>query len=450
MGLTQKVLIFGCVPIGVWGVVRLLRPFGSQRASLIAGLSYLAMALPYDALALGRWGPWWSYAGAPWVLACLFRGTRSSPYGAGGDPVPDPRASRGRGTVVREVVVLGLLEAVLVSFVPAAAFVVLVAAAALLLSSCVFGEWRATWRAAGLALGSTLVAAVICLPWLIGVLSAGRGAVAVFGVPIPASGAASWGSLLRFSVGPIGDSPLAGGFVVAALVPLLVARGERFRWAGRFWSIALVFWAVAWIIGRGWTGSLAIDPLVLLGPAAVAVAASIGLGIAAFEEDLRAADFGWRQLITVVATGAVVLGSVPTLLSAIPGRWDLPAQRLQPVGQVDGRQNGRRGVPGAVAGRSPIPQSGLVGCGRRVGLRHLGGRWPGRPLAVERRRSRPGLDPGLGRQSGPSRIAPTSSAAVSWLRPGCATWWCSPPSPRRSPASRARPSTPSRPTCSRP
>ncbi len=169
-----------------------------------------------------------------------------------------------------------------------------------------------------------MVAGVICLPWLIGVLSAGRGAVAVFGVPTPASGAASWESLLRFAVGPIGVSPLAWGFAVAALVPLLLARGDRFRWAGRCWSIALVFWFVAWIVGRGWTGSLAIDPLVLLAPAAAALAAAIGLGIAAFEEDLRAADFGWRQLVTVVAAGAVVLGSIPTVLSAIPGRWDLP------------------------------------------------------------------------------------------------------------------------------
>ncbi len=46
MGLTQKVLIFACVPLGVWGVVRLLRPFGSQRAALVAGLAYLAVALP--------------------------------------------------------------------------------------------------------------------------------------------------------------------------------------------------------------------------------------------------------------------------------------------------------------------------------------------------------------------------------------------------------------------
>jgi hypothetical protein len=162
------------------------------------------------------------------------------------------------------------------------------------------------------------------LPWLIGVLSAGRGAVEVFGVPIPASSAASWGSLLRFAVGPIGVSPLAWGFAVAAVVPLVLARGPRFVWAGRLWAIALVFWVLDWVVGRGWTGSLAIDPLVLLGPAAVAVAAAIGLGVAAFEEDLRSTVFGWRHLLSVVAIGAFVLGGIPTLVSAAPGRWDLP------------------------------------------------------------------------------------------------------------------------------
>ena len=44
MGLAEKVLVLACVPIGAWGVVRLVRPFGSQRASLVAGISYLAMA----------------------------------------------------------------------------------------------------------------------------------------------------------------------------------------------------------------------------------------------------------------------------------------------------------------------------------------------------------------------------------------------------------------------
>jgi GT2 family glycosyltransferase len=321
MGLTQKVLIYACIPLGVWGVVRLVRPFGSQRASLVSGLAYLAMALPYNDLALGRWGALVVYAGAPWVLVRLFRATDAAPYGvfgARGSAGPSgPRTFRG-------IVALGLLEAVMVSFAPAAAVVVVLAAVALMVCSAVLGEWRAVWRVALQALGATAVAAVICLPWVIGVVSAGRGAVEVFGVPIPASEAASWDSLLRFATGPIGVSPLAWGFAAAALVPLVLARGDRFRWAGRFWAIALVFWAAAWVIGRGWTGSLAIDPLVLLGPAAVAIAAAIGLGVAAFEEDLRAADFGWRQLVSVLAAAALVLGSVPTLVSAAPGRWDLP------------------------------------------------------------------------------------------------------------------------------
>src|SRR5664280_2206020 len=344
MGLAQKVLVFACVPLGVWGVVRLLRPFRSQRAALVAGLAYLAMALPYDALALGRWDALVMYAGAPWVLAFLFQATGSAPFATpggpaataladsggpeDGSPAPSVAAVQGgppaRHRRLGSIVALGLVEAVLISFVPAAAGVVVLAAVTLVISSIFDRDWRSGRQALWLALGATAAAGVICLPWVIGVLSAGRGAVAVFGVPTPTSEAASWGSLLRFAVGPIGASPLAWGFAVAALVPLILARGARFRWAARFWTIALVFWFAAWIIGRGWTGSLAIDPLVLLGPAAVAIAASIGLGIAAFEVDLRRAEFGWRQLVTVVAIGAVVLGSIPTLVSALPGRWDLP------------------------------------------------------------------------------------------------------------------------------
>jgi len=335
MGLTQKVLVFGCLPLGAWGAVRLLRPFGSQRASLVTGLAYLAFPLPYDALALGRWGALVVYAGAPWVLASLMRSTGLEPFvrrveaplppGAALDGTPVPTGGwASRHGVLGGALALGLLEAVLISFVPAALVVVVLVAVGVALSSVLFGDLASTGRAVRLALGSTGVALAICLPWLIGVLSAGSGVWNVFGVPTPTSGAASWASLLRFAVGPIGGSPLTWGFVVAALAPLILARGVRFRWAARFWSIAIVCWFAAWVIGRGWTGALAIDPLVLLAPAAAATAASIGLGVAAFERDLRKAEFGWRQLVTVVGVVAVGVASLPTLVSAVPGRWDLP------------------------------------------------------------------------------------------------------------------------------
>ncbi len=332
MGLTQKVLIFGCLPLGAWGAVRLLRPFGSQRAALVCGLAYLAVPLPYNALALGRWGALVVYAGAPWVLATLARSTGLEPFvrragvpaASPGVGSAEPGAWATRHGLLGGALALGVLEAVLISFVPAAAIVVVLVALSIVLSSLLFGDIARTARSLRLALASTGVALVISLPWLIGVLSSGRGMVTVFGLQTPASGAASWGMVLRFATGPIGASPLTWGFVVAAAAPLVLARGVRFQWAARFWAIALVFWFVAWISGRGWTGGLAIDPLVLLGPAAAATSASIGLGVAAFERDLPKAEFGWRQLVTAVGVLAVAVASVPTLVSALPGRWDLP------------------------------------------------------------------------------------------------------------------------------
>jgi GT2 family glycosyltransferase len=333
MGLTLKVAIFACIPLGAWGAVRLLRPFGSQRAGMVAGIAYLAVPLPYNALALGRWGGLIVYAGAPWVLTLLFRATALGPFttsAAGRIAAPNRGGSRTgpgvrpRPQILRRILALGVLEAVLVSFVPSAVLVVLGVAAALLVSAAVLGAWQSSVRALVTAVGATVVAGILCLPWLIGTLSAGRGAINVLGVASAPSTAPSWGDLVRFAVGPIGASPLAWGFLVAALLPLLIGRGARFRWATRCWSIAIVFWLLAWVIGRGWAGSLSVDPMVLLAPAAAAIVTAIGLGIAAFEEDLRSATFGWKQAATGIAAIAVVLGALPTVISALPGRWDLP------------------------------------------------------------------------------------------------------------------------------
>ncbi len=312
MGLAEKVVVLGCLPLGAWGAVSAVRPFGSQRAATVAGIAYLAMPLPYDALAQGRLDVLVTYAGMPWVLGLLFGASARSPY------------RRRRVSLARTVVRLGLLEAVLVSFVPAAALLVVGTGLVLVVVDVVVLDRGAARRVAAATVGATAVAALLCLPWLVGVASAGSSAWSVLGTPTTAIGAPSWGTIVRLSLGPIGDSPLAWGFALAALLPVLLGRSTRAAWAGRCWALVVAAWVAAWASARGWTGVVALEPAVVLTVAAAGLAIAIGAGVVAFEEDLRVAAFGWRQLAAGVAAAAVVLGALPTLVSALPGRFDLP------------------------------------------------------------------------------------------------------------------------------
>ena len=76
-------------------------------------------------------------------------------------------------------------------------------------------------------------------------------------------------------------------------------------------------------------GSFAPSESVVLAPAALAVAACVGLGISAFEEDLTGREFGWRQVVGVVALVFVALGLLPVVAGAAGGRWGLPSQGVE-------------------------------------------------------------------------------------------------------------------------
>ena len=184
---------------------------------------------------------------------------------------------------------------------------------------------------------------------------------------------------------------------MAAAAPLVLARGVRFRWAARFWSIALVFWLLAWVIGRGWTGGLAIDPLVLLGPAAAATAAAIGLGVAAFERDLRAAEFGWRQLVTVVAT-------VGRGASARSPRWSRPCPAAGTCRSTTSASRWPGCTPRRPPGRSGSCGSATPGPSTRARGTPATA-WPTPP-----RRTAPPTPAGCGTRPGPGPAAGLASA----------------------------------------
>ncbi|MGH9045020.1 MAG: glycosyltransferase [Acidimicrobiales bacterium] len=318
MGLTQKVIIVGSIPIGAWGASRLLRPFASPRASIVGAGAYLGLPLCYDALGHGRLDGLVAFALAPWLIASVMASTDFAPFGSS-------LGRHGRRAPRAALVETAVLLAVSMAFAPAMVIVLVVAVVGLLIGSAAAGRMRGAGRAVRTASGALGLALILCAPWVVGILSAGTQAVGIFGLRSASTSAPSLASLIHFDLGLVGGSPLGWLLVAAGLLPLVIGSGPRFAWAVRLWSMAIVSWLLTWVVVRGWTGSLAPSVFVLLVPAALGVAACVGLGVAAFETDLFGHRFGWRQLATTVMLAAAVVGVLPVVAELPNGSFGLPA-----------------------------------------------------------------------------------------------------------------------------
>ncbi|MDA8310784.1 MAG: glycosyltransferase [Actinomycetota bacterium] len=341
-GLLQQVVVLACFPLGAWGMSRLIRPFASARARFTAAITYLALPLAVDALARGRLDGLVAYAVTPWVVLQLAGATRLDPFdaspgapGGGARLEPSARATvpaaspPWRRSVAGRLLALGALEAVAMAFAPAMVLVVLVAGLGIAGGSLVAGGARRAARAPAFAVGGTLVAAVLCMPWVLATVLAGHGALEVLGLATNPVSSPGWGGLLRMAVGPVGGSPLGWLLLAAAVPALLVARGVRLEWAIRLWAIAIPAWLLALVAVKGWAVPFAPSVDVLLAPAAVAVAGAVGLGVAAFETDLAGHRFGWRQGVAALSIAAIAVGMLPTVAEAAGGRWGLPSSGYQ-------------------------------------------------------------------------------------------------------------------------
>jgi GT2 family glycosyltransferase len=318
MGTLQRVLVLGCIPLGALGVSRFMRPLVSARARVVAVICYLGLPLAYGALGTGRWDGLVAYAAFPFIALRLARAAALSPF----ELEPGPRwRTHPRG----QIALLGLIIALAAGFAPAVLPMVVVAALSWSLGALLVGARDAVRGVLVAAGGSLLVAVALLAPWAVGTAWAGRAWVTVFGLPNSAATAPDWGEIVRFAVGPAARSPVVWLMVAAALLPLVIGRGSRLVWASRLWVMALASWGLALAAYRGDMGSFAPSGPVVLAPAALAVAACVGLGISAFENDLAGREFGWRQLTGVLALVFVGVGLLPVVVSAGGGRWDMPS-----------------------------------------------------------------------------------------------------------------------------
>jgi len=318
MGLLQRILLIGTLPVGVIGAWRFTRPMESTRARLVATVVYTSIPLAVNGFARGRWPAMVAYVVAPWLVGSLARSTGLEPWGSSADEPRRPLA----------VLRLGLLLAVAGAFVPSLALVAVAVALGLVLGSVLVGGARAASRSFVTAAGAIGVAFVLLFPWSLHLVLPGREWAAVAGAAPSAAHAPGFGALLRFQIGPVGGTPLGWAFVVAAALPLLLARGWRLAWAVRLWSVALVCVAISWASGRGWILSGVQLRDAMLGPAALALAGAAALGMVAFETDLLRYRFGWRQLASVIAAAAVVAGVIAILPAVASGRWYTPTNDI--------------------------------------------------------------------------------------------------------------------------
>ncbi|MEI7593233.1 MAG: glycosyltransferase family 2 protein [Actinomycetes bacterium] len=336
MSLLRTVLVVGALPLGVIGIWRLARPLGTRRARIVTLVVYACIPIGFNAIAQGRWSGLVIYAFAPWMMNQILRGSQLAPFGSvGGEPGP---GITDRPLTYR-IVMLGLVTALAAMLVPFAMVVVPVMALTFVLGGLIVGEVKAALRIVGVAAGGVAVAFVLHVPWSVSLLTGGW--TAFVGAWSDGGRAMEIGSILRFETGPFGAPPIGWVFLPVGLLALLIGRRWRYSWAVRLWVLVLTGFAVVFVAAQGWLSIALPAPEVLLAPSAAALALATGLGMAAFEVDLPDYHFGWRQIASLLAGAALVLGVLPAAAAAASGRWGMPQTDLaRPLRNLNGKGGG--------------------------------------------------------------------------------------------------------------
>ena len=347
MGLLRMVGVLGLLLLGYLGIWRLAGLFPTARARIAALVVYAAVPLPSQLLSSGRWGALACYATVPWVVHLLRRSAGIESFDNTRADVGRTDGNRADGMVqvpararLRMVCQLALLTAVVFAFVPSFGLVVVALGVVLAVSTLVAGgSWRTALIMMSVAVAASVVALVANLPWASSLFGR-HGWDLIAGVPSPVADGLPAGSvgsralgvtrLARFGLGNGQFGILAIALYLPVLVAPLVARSWRFTWAIRSAGLVVAFGWLAVLDDRGLKIRLP-EPGVLLAPVAVGLALSAACIAAAFQDDVLAGSFGWRQPLGLLSAAAVAVGVLPGFTAISSGRWHMPTLTLTSV-----------------------------------------------------------------------------------------------------------------------
>ena len=345
MGLLQTVGVLGLLLVGYLGIWRLASLFPTARARIAALIVYAAVPLPSQLLSSGRWAALACYATVPWVTHLLPRSAGIESFDRVDLLRNDSTRADGQRAVpararLRMLCQLGLLTAVTFAFVPSFAFLVVAIAVVLALTTLLGGgSWRPALIMVAIAAAAALLGLLANLPWSSSLfgrhgwdLIAGVPSPVADGLPAGAVGSRALGvtRLARFGLGNGQFGILAIALYLPVLVAPLVARSWRLTWAIRAAGLVVVFGWLAVLDDRGLKIRLP-EPGILLAPVAVGLALSAACIAAAFQDDVLAGSFGWRQPLGLLSAAAIAIGVLPGLTAIGSGRWRMPSLTLTSV-----------------------------------------------------------------------------------------------------------------------
>ena len=390
MGLLHTFAVLGLLLAGYLGAWRLATIFPTVRARIALLVVYAAVPLPSQLLSAGRWTALVCYAAGPWVVHLLRRLAGLDTRWIDSEPELETVRAVPRRKQIRIVAQLILISTVAFAFAPAYSVMLVGMGLVLALATLVCGgSWRSAAILAGGAFAALVGALVVNLPWSAS-FTGSAGWTAIVGVPPTTARSLGISELARMNVGSVRFGVLAVLLYLPLFAAPLVARSWRFAWAVRAVALASVFGIVAVLDDRAALPFRMPDPGVMLVPVAVGLALAAGCIAAAFDADVLAGSFGWRQPLGVLSVVAIVIGIVPGVLSVANGHWNMPSRTMQTVlGEFpsDPETGDYRilwvGDPRAVPVAAWTYQPGVGYAITDDGPLSLEGRYPGTPSSVE-------------------------------------------------------------------
>ena len=331
MGLLHTFAVLGLLLAGYLGAWRLATIFPSVKSRVAVLVVYAAVPLPAQLLSAGRWSALVCYGMAPWVVHLLRRLAGLDTRWIDTEPEVETARDVPTRKRVRILAQLVLIATVAFAFAPASGVLLVGMGLVLALATLVSGG---SAKAAGVMAGGSFAALfgalLVNLPWA-ATFTGSDGWTAIVGVPPTTSRSLGVRTLAEFGVGSVKFTSLAVVLFLPVFVAPLVSRSWRFAWAVRGAALVTVFGAVAILDDRAALPFRMPEPGVLLAPVAVGIAIAAGCVIAAFDVDVLAGHFGWRQPLAVLAMVAMAVGVIPGIFATADGRWNMPSRTLSTV-----------------------------------------------------------------------------------------------------------------------